>query len=620
MMPRTMLVVLSLWAGLMGPAAAAEDLPPRTLDELKAAIGRIVTETKTPAMGIALVDRNGPYWVTSFGKADLASGRAADENTLYRIGSISKMFAALSVLKLVEEGKLSLDDTLRERAPDVAFENEWESTHPVRIAHLLEHTTGWDDIHIPEYAYSAPDAFTTKQGLDYHPDSRKSRWPPGTRHAYCNSGSAVAAYVVERITGQRFEDYVARTFFAPLGMDSSSYFKTRFYDERGATLYMGSKPQDYWHIIHRAAGSINSSPRDMAKFLHFLLMRGSTAAGPIVSARSIDDMETPRTLPGNAAGIRAGYALANYTTGHKSMGVAFRGHDGGMMGAIAHLAYSNEIGQGYILMINTGDPSAIGRSADLIKDYLLRDAKAPEAGPSVLPERYKRIDGYYEPINPRNQSMALIMSFVGILKVTHDDKVLHRSPLLGGWTSDDPVGESGVLIDRWSGLPTIALVDDLLAGPTLQIASDLLQRVPGWKVFARLAMVGLLVLMTLVSFVALVVWAARRARRKTDDSRVWLRVLPLAASAALIVYLVGSGVAQLFLESLGTVTPVSVALFVLSILYPAVTLLAAAGLLTRKAREKLDLPYWFAAAFVLVHVCAVAYLAEFDGIAIRSWS
>lgn len=618
MMPRTLLFVLLLCAGGIAPAAADES--PKSLDELKAAIGRIVTETKTPAMGIALVDRNGPYWVASLGKADLASGRAADEDTLYRIGSISKMFAALSVLKLVEEGKLSLDDTLRERAPDVAFENAWESTHPVRIAHLLEHTTGWDDIHVPEYAYSAPDTSTTKQGLDYHPDSRKSRWPPGTRHAYCNSGSAVAAYVVERITGQRFEDYVAQTFFAPLGMESSSYFKTKRYDARGATLYMGAKPQDYWHIIHRAAGSINSSPRDMAKFVHFLLMRGSTASGPLVSAKSMDDMETPRTLPGNAAGIRAGYALANYATGHKSMGVAFRGHDGGMMGAIAHLAYSNAIGQGYILMINSGDPSAIGRSADLIKDYLLRDAKPPEPGPSVLPERYKRIDGYYESISPRSEGMALIGSFAGILEVTHDDEVLHRSPLLGGWISADRVSASGALIDGWSGLPTVAIVEDPLAGPALQIGSDVLRRVPGWKVFARFAMLALLVSMTLVSFVALVVWAARRARRKTTDGRVWLRALPLAASAALIVYLVGSGVARLFLESLGTISPASVAIFVLSLLYPAVTLVAAACLLTREAREKLNLPYWFAVAFVLVHVWAVTYLASFDGLAIRTWS
>lgn len=61
-------------------------------------------------------------------------------------------------------------------------------------------------------------------------------------------------------------------------MASTSYFKTELYDERGATLYQSSAPQKYWQLIHRPAGSINSSARDMARFVQFMLLRGSTAA------------------------------------------------------------------------------------------------------------------------------------------------------------------------------------------------------------------------------------------------------------------------------------------------------------------------------------------------------
>jgi CubicO group peptidase (beta-lactamase class C family) len=113
-------------------------------------------------------------------------------------------------------------------------------------------------------------------------------------------------------------DYIAKEFFTPLGMASTSYFRTKLYDERGATLYLGEMPQVYWQIIHRPSGSINSSARDMAKFVQFMLMRGSTADGPIVSEASIDRMETPTTLPGNALGVLAGYGLTNYTSGHKA--------------------------------------------------------------------------------------------------------------------------------------------------------------------------------------------------------------------------------------------------------------------------------------------------------------
>ncbi len=121
------------------------------------------------------------------------SGRDATGDTLFRIGSISKMFVSLSVLMLQEQGQLALDDLVRSRIPDVAFENPWEQTDPVRIVHLLEHTTGFDDLTFREYAHGR--LVTLKEGLDYEPRSRKSRWRPGTRFSYCNSGPPMAAYI-----------------------------------------------------------------------------------------------------------------------------------------------------------------------------------------------------------------------------------------------------------------------------------------------------------------------------------------------------------------------------------------------------------------------------------------
>jgi len=95
----------------------------------------------------------------------------------------------------------------------------------VRVADLLEHTTGWDDMHLREYAKDAPASMGLREALDYDHHSRISRWPPGTRMAYCNSGPAVAAYIVEKITGQRFEDFVEQNFFGPIGMKTATYFQ-----------------------------------------------------------------------------------------------------------------------------------------------------------------------------------------------------------------------------------------------------------------------------------------------------------------------------------------------------------------------------------------------------------
>jgi CubicO group peptidase (beta-lactamase class C family) len=620
MLARTIALVLLLLIAGVAPAADPEPpAAPKTLDELKQRIEKVVKDQNVPAIGIALVNREGPIWVAGWGKADLKSGRAADQDTLFRIGSVTKMFSALAVLKLVEEGKLSLDDKVHDRAPEIAFENPWEATSPVRIAHLLEHTTGWDDMHVAEYAYDAPDSMTIKQGLDYRPGPRKSRWPPGSRQAYNNIGPTVAAYIVEKVTGQRFEDYIAKEFFAPLGMASTSYFKTKLYDQRGATLYVGAAPQEYMQIIYRPSGSINSSARDMAKFVQFMLMRGSTAAGPIVSAASIDRMETPTTLPGNAQGVLAGYGLANYTSGHMAWGFAFHGHDGGVVGGLTQLNYVRELGEGYVFMINSGNPAAIGEISELLKSYLLRDAKWLEVNAPALPERYKKIDGYYQSINPRSDNMRMLTSFAGILQVTHDDKVLHRTPFpVGSWISSDYVGARAVLVDRWSGLPSIAVTEDPLAGPTLQIASDTLQRVPAWKVFARYGTVVLVIVMSIAGFIGLIVWAVRR--KQTNDGRLWLRLWPLIASAALLAFLITSAVSGLFLKALGTVSPLSVGLLVLSLTYPAVVLSGFAYLFKAKARERMNLPYWFAAVFVVVHLLIAGFMTMYGAIGIRTWT
>ncbi|MHC5112528.1 MAG: serine hydrolase domain-containing protein, partial [Planctomycetota bacterium] len=266
--PLIYIVLLTIGLACGGLQADGEIRTPATLDELKTAVAAVIGENGVPAVGIAMVDENGPVWIGAIGKANLEQGIVADGNTLFRIGSTSKMFVALAVLKLVEQGRLSLDDQVADLAPEIGFENPWEDSDPVRVVHLLEHTTGWDDIHLPEYAHNDPAPASLKEGLDFHPHSRISRWKPGTRMSYCNSGPPVAAYIVEKLTGQGFEDYVEEHFFEPIGMETASYFLSEDVVSNGATLYAnGNEPQEYWHILMRPSGSINASPTDMAKFV-----------------------------------------------------------------------------------------------------------------------------------------------------------------------------------------------------------------------------------------------------------------------------------------------------------------------------------------------------------------
>jgi CubicO group peptidase (beta-lactamase class C family) len=244
-------LLIGLFSATAGFSQNMTDVSPQaaqSIAELEQQLKKILQETHTPGMSVAIVHRDGAEWIKGLGISDVATNHAATDETLFRIGSTSKAFVAFSILKLEGEGRLSLQDPVAGLVPEIWFENRWEATDPVRVVDLLEHTTGWDDTHLRESAKDAK-GMTLREGLDYDHQSRISRWRPGTRMAYCNSGPAVAAYIVEKITGQRFEDYVAKNFFLPIGMKTTSYFEQP--SPQLATLYLpdGKTPYPYWNNL-----------------------------------------------------------------------------------------------------------------------------------------------------------------------------------------------------------------------------------------------------------------------------------------------------------------------------------------------------------------------------------
>lgn len=170
-----LLGLAALPVGAASPAPTPTPAPARDTAELEKRISAQLAKHRVPGATVVLTDADHDLWLAGIGKADVAAGKAVTPETLFRIGSVSKTFAALSVLKLQEEGRLRLDARVKDLVPDVRFENRWEKTDPVRVVHLLEHTTGWDDLHFKEYASSDPKPLTLAEGLAIGPESRTSR-------------------------------------------------------------------------------------------------------------------------------------------------------------------------------------------------------------------------------------------------------------------------------------------------------------------------------------------------------------------------------------------------------------------------------------------------------------
>src|SRR4029079_4155366 len=178
---------------------------------------------------------------------------------------------------------------------------------------LMEHTSGFDDIHLREYAHNDPTPIALNDALAFGASSRVARWRPGSRMAYCNTGPAVLAAVIEKVSGERFEDYVQEHSFKPLHMDTASYFYTPAVEQRLTKLYRsdGITPYPYWHICYRSLGAVNASARDMANYVRFYLQRGRLDGTQLLQPSSIERMETTETLPSARLGRIAGYGFVN---------------------------------------------------------------------------------------------------------------------------------------------------------------------------------------------------------------------------------------------------------------------------------------------------------------------
>ncbi|HTL33189.1 MAG TPA: serine hydrolase domain-containing protein [Kofleriaceae bacterium] len=321
--------------------------PPRTIEELKERLAAILKRENLTGMSIALVDRNGLIWSGGVGVRDRSTRTPADGETVYRVGSLSKSIIALGVMRLVDQGKLDVDRPLREILPDFKIDNPWEATNPVTLAQCLEHTAGFDDIRFNEI-FAPDDTMSVRDALALAPRSRTIRWKPGTQHQYSNYAFTVAALAIEEASGEPFDVYLRREILAPMGITDADFRRTPDLEARLATGYMNpEQPVVFRSFAHRPPGALLASANDLAKLVHFWIVRGE-GYPPIVSAAGLARIEKSGTMP--YPKTDAEYGFANYSDVWGP--VIGRGHDGGMPGFHSSYRYFPSLGVGYTMMLN----------------------------------------------------------------------------------------------------------------------------------------------------------------------------------------------------------------------------------------------------------------------------
>ncbi|RJF90639.1 serine hydrolase domain-containing protein [Sphingomonas cavernae] len=215
-----------------------------------------------------------------FGYADVDKRTPVDpERTLFRPGSVSKLFTWTAVMQLVEQGKINLDADVNTY---LDFKIPPKDGKPATMRQILQHTAGFED-HAKDIMFSDPRNLTSL--ADYSRNALPKRiYTPGTTPSYSNYATTLAAYVVERVSKQPFDDYVEQHIFKPIGMNQSTFRQPlpKALAPQMATGYVAAsdKPSKFEIIGPAPAGSLSSPGADMARFMIAHLNQGAGLMKP----------------------------------------------------------------------------------------------------------------------------------------------------------------------------------------------------------------------------------------------------------------------------------------------------------------------------------------------------
>ncbi|NIM90743.1 MAG: serine hydrolase [Candidatus Aminicenantes bacterium] len=393
-----------------------------------------------------------------YGYADIKNKKPVNpEKTLFRPGSVSKLFTWTAVMQLFEQGKLDLEADVNQYLKDFKIPDTYPE--PITLTHLFTHTPGFEDVWTGMAARSAEDLVPLGEFLAERMPPRFL--PPGKLAAYSNYGTALAGYIVQELSGIPFEEYIEENIFKPLGMEQSSFrqplpprlagdmsvgytFVKGKYEARGFEFINGLAP----------AGSLSSSATDMAKFMIAHLQLGKYGEQSILEEETAIMMQRqlfthdPR-LDGNAYGFWE-QSLNN---------LRMIGHGGDSTLFHTSLVLIPERNLGFYISYNSTGGAGAARDellqAFLDRYYPMPEELEPEPSPDFL-ERAGRFTGYYGMARGVFSTYEKIANLMMVIQVKTTEEGTLLTPFPAGlgikqWVEVEPLvfrelGGQGILV------------------------------------------------------------------------------------------------------------------------------------------------------------------------------
>lgn len=371
------------------------------------------------AGGTVSVVRNGRIiFSKGYGYADIMAGDKVEAaSTMFLIGSVSKLFTWTAVMQLVERGDLVLDDDINTYLS--AFSIPQTFDEPVTMRHLMTHTAGFED-EGRIFARNPEDIIPLEDYLKKYMPKRVRK--PGEIASYSNYGSALAGYIVEKVSGISFEEYIEQNIYQPLGMDHSTFQQPpqeslrAFLSEGYSWSEAGFRRADPEYIHIGPAGIMASSATDMAKFMLAHLEDGAIdSTRRILSPESI--LEMHRQHFRHAPGMK-GMCLGFYQM--EQNGVRMIGHGGNTRYFHSKLALMPEQNTGIFISTNSlnGESAASAILEAFTDRYFPQDQTAESTDGKQADRELSNYEGYYRSNRMAYSTYEKVFGLMNVVKVS----------------------------------------------------------------------------------------------------------------------------------------------------------------------------------------------------------
>lgn len=604
---KSLLIALVVFAASVARASEPPPEPPATLEQLQSRLHELLVQERVPGMGLALLKDHRLLWVGGIGMADVENQIPVDADTPFLVGSISKSFTALAVMTLVESGKIELDAPVRRYLPDAPIDNPWEATHPITVAQILEHTAGFDDLSLRNFVTERHNV-PVQTAVPESAAAFRARWQPGQRYSYSNPGYLLAGALIEKVSGEPFDDYVEREVLRPLGMHAASY---RYDSGSGAAKGYNDAlaPEIYPHAGDRPAGALRASARELAGFVQAMMNRQL----PMLSRESLQRIETPTTSAAARAGLRSAYGLAN--EGLERSGFSLRRHTGGVPGFSAYYAYEAEHGFGFVLLVNR--MVAPREMTDAIVGFLTRDIAAPpKSALPLAPAEAATYEGYYRTASPGLSLFRFLDLLLDVVSVSADGDGLRFSPVLGGSERWVAVGEHRFRAENALSA-TFVFLPQADGRYVLTGRREYYEPVSALSALLPLGLSAgaLLSLLLCLLYAPFWLWSWSRGRLARGARRV--RVWPLLARACLFAHL--GLMLTLDVAALGRFGLPSIALWLSMLAFALFSVLAVVTIVQRWRAPMGHFQRWHSLAASLAGLWLSAWMTAFGYVGTPFW-